>query len=81
MSRYPTRRDGAIPSKTTGNYLAHRHLSKRQRAMIAAAAMDGRTEFVEFTQTQIARHCGVSVAYARKMRQPQGVLQLVDAAE
>jgi hypothetical protein len=78
---YRNSRDGAIPSKITGNYLAHRHLSKGQRAVVAAAGMDRRTEFVELTQTQIARLCGVSVSYARKMRQPQGVLQLVEAAE
>jgi hypothetical protein len=77
---YTNGSNSAIPLRVTGNYLAHRRLSKRQRAIIAASAMDGRTEFVEMTQTQIARHCGVSLAYARLLRRANSVPPVVQLA-
>jgi hypothetical protein len=47
-----------------GRSLAHRHLTKRQRACLAANICDGLTRIVP-TQRQVADMCGVSLSYVR----------------
>jgi hypothetical protein len=80
-SSYPRHCNGATPpSVITGNQLARRHLTKRERAEIAAAVMDDITKFEKLNQRQIADVCQVSLAYARLMRRPRSVPQL-QAAE
>jgi hypothetical protein len=57
------------PKVITGASLAQRQLSKRQRAVMAADAIDGVTSLTP-TQAQIALICGVSLTYvlaARKL--------------
>jgi hypothetical protein len=78
---YPSAVRGATPpAKISGNALARKHLSKRERAQIAAAIMDGTTQVEALNQGQIARLCQVSVGYARLMRHPRSTSQL-QAAE
>jgi hypothetical protein len=74
------RRNGAIPHKISGKQIAQARLSKRERAVIAGSAMDGTTQFVGFSQRQVADICQVSLAYARRMRRPQNVVRM-EAAE
>ena len=77
---YMLRRTGAIPTKISGKQIAQARLTKAERARIAGAAMDGETKLVGFSQRQVADICGVSLAYARRMRRPQNVVRL-EAAE
>jgi hypothetical protein len=79
-STYTQRWTGATPPRVTGNDLARRHLTKRQRARIAASVMDGATQIEALNQGQIATLCKISLAYARRMRRPQSAPQL-QAAE
>jgi hypothetical protein len=78
---YMLRRTGAIPQKISGKQIAQARLTKAERARIAGAAMDGETKLVGFSQRQVADICGVSLAYARRMRRPQSAPQLQQAAE
>jgi hypothetical protein len=80
MSTYTQRWNGATPPAVTGNEIARRHYTKRQRAKIAAAIMDGTTQLGALNQGQIANLCKISIAYARRMRRPQSAPQL-QAAE
>jgi hypothetical protein len=78
---YTLRRSGAIPPTITGDQIARKRLTKRERAEIAGAAMDGRTQLTALNQRQIAAICGISLPYARlKMRRPQSAPAL-QAAE
>jgi hypothetical protein len=52
----------AAPPVVTGASLVHRHLDKRQKAVLAANVVDGLARFVP-TNRQIADIFGVSVAY------------------
>jgi hypothetical protein len=55
----------------SGSQLAHKRFSKRERAKIAGAIMDGRTQLGALNQRQVADLCKISLAYARRMRRPQ----------
>jgi hypothetical protein len=79
---YTSAREGAIPPRVTGSQLAHKHLSKLERARIAGSILDGTTQLVGLTKTQVCSVCQVSRRYVSQTRQPQaqGVLQL-EAAE
>jgi hypothetical protein len=80
-SSYPRRRYGASPPPViTGDQIARWRLTKRERAEMAGAAMDGITRPEKPNQRQIADLFKVSLAYARLMRRPQSVPQL-QAAE
>jgi hypothetical protein len=79
-SKYTQRWNGATPPLVTGNQIARRHLTKRELARIAGAILDGSTKIEKLNQRQVANLCGVSVAYARRMRRPQSVPHL-QAAE
>jgi hypothetical protein len=51
--------------KTVSGYsLAHRHLTKRERAILAANLFDGQVRLTP-TQRQVADMCGVSLTYVR----------------
>jgi hypothetical protein len=78
---YTRRWNGATPPRITGNQIALKRFTKRERARIAAAIMDGRTQLEALNQGQIASLCKVSLAYARLMRRPQGVAHQLQAAE
>jgi hypothetical protein len=80
-SKYTQRWNGATPPVVTGNQVARRHLTKRERAQIAGAIMDGSTRIEKLNQRQAAALCGVSVAYARRMRRPQSDVPQLQAAE
>jgi hypothetical protein len=56
------------PRRITGQSLARRHLSKWQRARIAADIIDGKADIADLTHGQIAVLCGVSLNYAYKVR-------------
>jgi hypothetical protein len=77
---YTTRLNGATPPRITGDQIARKRLTKRERAKIAAGLMDGTTRVEKLNQRQIANLCQVSLAYARRMRRPQSMPQL-QAAE
>jgi hypothetical protein len=55
------------PKVLYGASLAHRHLNARQRAVLAADALDGLVRFAP-TQNQVAAAFGVSVPYIMAAR-------------
>ena len=69
-SIYTRRQSGATPLPISGNYIAHKRLTKRQRAEGCAAMMDGRAVPKDLNQRQLADLWKVSLAYARRMRRP-----------
>jgi hypothetical protein len=78
---YTWRRSGATPAVITGNQVARRHLTKCERARLAGAIMDGTTRVEKLNQRQAATLCGISIAYARRMRRPQSDVPQLQAAE
>jgi hypothetical protein len=53
-----------IKKTVSGHSLAHRHLTKRERAILAANLFDGLVRLTP-TQRQVADLCGVSLTYVR----------------
>jgi hypothetical protein len=80
MYKYRNGHGNSIPSVITGNFIAHKRLTKLQRAEIAGALMDDWSRLGRLNQRQLADLLGVSLAYARKKRRPQSAPQL-QAAE
>jgi hypothetical protein len=75
------RNDATPPTVITGSQIAHKRFTKRERARIAAALIDGTTQLGKLNQRQVADLCKISLAYARSMRRrPQSAPQL-QAAE
>jgi hypothetical protein len=77
---YTRRQNGATLQEVTGNQIGRWHLTKFQRARLAASILDGRTQLTKLNEGQVATLLKVSVSYARKMRRPQSA-PVLQAAE